>query len=364
MTTTSASRSCAGNGAATGGTSPSSARRSRRRAREVRWLRDVWARLEPPPSPLRRCMAMVGGGFEMAMPCDQCIAASDARFALPETGLGHSRGRWHADAATARPRSRRGLILTGAWLDARAAHRLGLVAQVARPRLHATALSPLDASPDTTRSWSAASSAPSRWLDQALRDGLALERRLALSDVAPNHPASDGARLEHSQLVSIPAQIFRDQRSGRGSALHVRVSLVGGAPARQRAAPAYAARRPGGRPADELGPVHRRILRSRRCRRRVRPAQLPRQAARARVHDRDRGDQSAAGRRALCAGHRRHAPAVAVAAYAGGARRCPAVHAVARGSHRGRERGLRRAGRRHDEQTILRTQRTTSSRRR
>src|SRR5262249_31476443 len=59
-------------------------------ARIVRWRRDVWGRLVS----LRAATVAsvhghaVGGGMEMAMLCDLCIAADDAGFALPETGLG------------------------------------------------------------------------------------------------------------------------------------------------------------------------------------------------------------------------------------------------------------------------------------
>src|SRR5207302_393568 len=59
-------------------------------ARAVRWQRDVWGRLLG----LRAATIAavhgwaVGGGMEMALLCDLCVAAADARFALPETGLG------------------------------------------------------------------------------------------------------------------------------------------------------------------------------------------------------------------------------------------------------------------------------------
>src|SRR5262249_33002878 len=60
------------------------------RAREVRKLRDVWRRWAELP-----CVSVAevhgiaaGGGCEMALLCDLVICADDARFALPETGLG------------------------------------------------------------------------------------------------------------------------------------------------------------------------------------------------------------------------------------------------------------------------------------
>jgi enoyl-CoA hydratase/carnithine racemase len=117
------------------------------------------------------------------------------------------------------------LILTGAWLDARAAHRLGLVAQVvARPRLHAPRWPPPDASPDTTRSVRRLKRAVCDGLDQALRDGLALERRRPFGRGAKSFSTRIGARLEHSQLRQHSRPDL--SRSGdpglRGSALHVR----------------------------------------------------------------------------------------------------------------------------------------------
>src|SRR5262245_65148644 len=114
-------------------------------AREVRWRRDVWGRLLG----LRAASIAavhgyaVGGGFEMALLCDQCVASSDARFALPETGLGMIPG---VGGTQTLPRllglaRAQRLVLTGDWLDARAAERLGLAAQVVPSRrLFAAAL--------------------------------------------------------------------------------------------------------------------------------------------------------------------------------------------------------------------------------
>src|SRR5512144_619785 len=58
-------------------------------ARDVRWRRDVWGLLWALPKFTIAAVhgAVVGSGFEMVLLCDCCIAATDARFSLPETGL-------------------------------------------------------------------------------------------------------------------------------------------------------------------------------------------------------------------------------------------------------------------------------------
>src|SRR5262249_26736536 len=114
-------------------------------ARQVRWQRDVWGRL------LRlRAITLaavhglaVGGGMEMALLCDLCLAADDARFALPETGRGMIPGVGGTQTLPRRVGVGRALDLTlsGGWLDARAAEALGLVVGVVpRRRLEAATL--------------------------------------------------------------------------------------------------------------------------------------------------------------------------------------------------------------------------------
>ncbi len=114
-------------------------------AREVRWQRDVWGRLLG----LRAVSIAavhgyaVGGGFEMALLCDLCVAADDARFALPETGLGMIPGVGGTQTLPRRVGLARALdvVLTGRHLDARAACAAGLVARVVpRRRLDSVAL--------------------------------------------------------------------------------------------------------------------------------------------------------------------------------------------------------------------------------
>ncbi|MGH9861954.1 MAG: enoyl-CoA hydratase/isomerase family protein [Candidatus Acidiferrales bacterium] len=75
----------------------------------------------------------LGGGFELALACDLRVAAEEAKFGFPETGLGII----PAAGGTQRlPRyvgwgKAKELIYTGDILDAREAERLGIVNQVA-----------------------------------------------------------------------------------------------------------------------------------------------------------------------------------------------------------------------------------------
>ena len=73
----------------------------------------------------------VGGGFELALSADIILAAEHASFALPEINAGTI-----ADAATVKLPKRipyhvaMDLLLTGRWMDAAEAARLGLVKDV------------------------------------------------------------------------------------------------------------------------------------------------------------------------------------------------------------------------------------------
>jgi enoyl-CoA hydratase/carnithine racemase len=154
-------------------------------ARQARWRRDVWHLLRSLPQPTIAAVHgyAVGGGFEMALLCDLCVAAADARLAYPETGLGMIPG-VAGTQTTARALGlgrALDLILTGRWLSAVEASRLGLVTSVVpRNKLHATAIDlarrvcALPASLVTR-----AKRAVHDGLDLSLADGLALERRLS-----------------------------------------------------------------------------------------------------------------------------------------------------------------------------------------
>jgi len=155
-------------------------------ARDVRRRRDVWTRLLNVRAATLAAVHgwAVGGGMEMALLCDLCVAADDARFALPETGLGAIPGVGGTQTTPRRAGTSRALeiVLAGRTLDAAEALAAGLVQRVVpRARLEtaayalATRLAALD--PRLVR-------AVRRLLRAAhggtLAAALGLERRLAL----------------------------------------------------------------------------------------------------------------------------------------------------------------------------------------
>ena len=154
------------------------------RAREVRWLRDNWGLLSQLPQPTIAAVHgyTAGGGLEMALLCDMCLAADDAVFFLPETGLGMIPGVGGTQTA---PRAiglgrALDLVLTGKRLDAGEALKIGLVNRVVPRRALLTAAKSLAYTlcrhrPRTLR---LAKRAVRRGTDLGLADGLRLERRL------------------------------------------------------------------------------------------------------------------------------------------------------------------------------------------
>jgi enoyl-CoA hydratase/carnithine racemase len=152
-------------------------------ARWIRFRRDVWGRLRSLPVPTIAAVHgfTVGGGMEMALLCDIAVAADDARFCLPETGLGMIPG--VAGTQTAPRRLKFGwaldLCITGRWIDARQALFLGLVAQVVkRPALERAALRWAVALSRLPGEQVAAKLAVWEGLNMSLAEGIQLERRL------------------------------------------------------------------------------------------------------------------------------------------------------------------------------------------
>lgn len=154
-------------------------------ARDVRWRRDVWGVLQSLPQVSIAAVHgyAVGGGFEMALLCDLCIAAEDARFSFPETGMAMIPG--VAGTQTTRQLLGMGraldLVLTGRALTATEGVQLGFVAHCVAPvRLFAAAIDLArrlcELPPALVRR---AKRAVYAGLDLSLNDGLALERRLS-----------------------------------------------------------------------------------------------------------------------------------------------------------------------------------------
>lgn len=103
-------------------------------ARRTRWRRDVWGKLWNLSKLTIAAVHghVVGGGFEMALLCDQCLASNDARFSLPETRLGMIpgvAGTQTLPRTVGAARAMR-LVLCGTSVSAREARALGLVNRV------------------------------------------------------------------------------------------------------------------------------------------------------------------------------------------------------------------------------------------
>ncbi len=103
-------------------------------ARSARQQRDIWGFMLNIEKPLIAAIHgyAYGAGCELSLCCDLRLAAEDARFALPEVGLGYIPS---AGGTQLLPRSipmeaAMRLILTGGPIDSREALRLGLVHRV------------------------------------------------------------------------------------------------------------------------------------------------------------------------------------------------------------------------------------------
>ncbi|MEE9436905.1 MAG: enoyl-CoA hydratase/isomerase family protein [Candidatus Adiutricales bacterium] len=156
-------------------------------AREVRLDRDLWGLFLSIPQPLIAAVHgyVLGSGLEMALCCDLRIAADNARFGLPEIGLGMIPA---AGGTQTLPRmaglgQALDMLLTNRWIDANEAFETGLINKVVTPdRLipEAEEMAHKIASrePRVIRS---AKQAVMRGLDLPLDQGLELEKRIALN---------------------------------------------------------------------------------------------------------------------------------------------------------------------------------------
>ena len=171
---------CAGADLTEFGTAPSQAI-----ARQVRFERDVWMRLLGITKPLIAAVHgfCLGSGLEIALGCDLRIASPDARFGLPETGLGMipaAGGTQTMPRGVGRSRAMEAL-LTGRIMDAEEARRIGLINRVAP---HEALFNEAARKAQELASLSAnvlrlAKEAVNRGMDCGLPQGLEIERRLA-----------------------------------------------------------------------------------------------------------------------------------------------------------------------------------------
>jgi len=154
-------------------------------ARRIRFERDVWGLFLSIPQPLIAAIHgyVLGSGIEMALCCDIRIAADDARFGLPEVGLGiiPAAGGTQTLPRTIGSGKALEMMLIDKWLSGEEAYQFGLVDRMVpadelavRTREAAEKIASLDATTIRT-----AKQAVMRGLDLPLKEGLDLERRLA-----------------------------------------------------------------------------------------------------------------------------------------------------------------------------------------
>ena len=161
-------------------------------ARQARWERDVWGRFLSIEKPMIAAMHgyVLGSGIEMALCCDIRLASEDARFGLPEPGLGiiPAAGGSQTLPRTIGRAAALEILLSGRWIDAKEALRLKLVNRMV-PR--ADLLPEAEKLAKKIKSHPAlavryAKQAVTRGLGLTLAEGLALETRLGQQLIAQN----------------------------------------------------------------------------------------------------------------------------------------------------------------------------------
>lgn len=156
-------------------------------ARQVRFGRDVWSLFLSIPQPMIAAIHgyALGSGIEMALCCDIRIASEDAKFGLPEVGLGilpAAGGTQTLPRAIGAARALE-MLLANRWLNSEEAYATGLVNRVVpKNKLLETveemAKRIASLNPTAVRN---AKQAVLRGLDLSLSEGLELEKRLALA---------------------------------------------------------------------------------------------------------------------------------------------------------------------------------------
>jgi enoyl-CoA hydratase/carnithine racemase len=154
-------------------------------ARKVRFTRDIWSLFLSIPQPLIAALHgyVLGSGLEIALCCDIRIASEDARFGLPEVGLGiiPAAGGTQTLPRTVGRAKALEMLLTNRWISGEEAYKIGLVNQVVPKNkllqnVEEMAKKIASCDPLVVRN---ATQAVVRGLDLTLAVGLDLEKRIA-----------------------------------------------------------------------------------------------------------------------------------------------------------------------------------------
>jgi enoyl-CoA hydratase len=152
--------------------------------RQVRWERDLWGQFLSVSKPLIVAIHgfALGAGVEMSMCCDIRIASDDARFGLPEVGIGMvpTAGGSQTMPRLVPPGMALAPVLTGEIINAAEALRIGLVHRIV-PRADLISTAETVAQKIMSRGQTAvrfAKEAIRRGLDLSLEQGLEMESRL------------------------------------------------------------------------------------------------------------------------------------------------------------------------------------------
>jgi enoyl-CoA hydratase/carnithine racemase len=153
-------------------------------ARRARWGRDIWGLFLSLKKPLIAALHgyILGSGLEISLCCDIRLASEDARFGLPESGLGiiPAAGGSQTLSRAAGKAPALDMLLTGRLIEADEALRMKLVNRVVR---RADLLPEAGRLAERIKGYDArvvrlAKEAVVRGLDLSLAEGLALEARL------------------------------------------------------------------------------------------------------------------------------------------------------------------------------------------
>jgi enoyl-CoA hydratase len=153
-------------------------------ARQARFERDIWGRFLSIDRPLIAALHgyVLGSGIEIALCCDIRLASEDARFGLPEPGLGiiPAAGGSQTLPRTIGRAAALEILMSGRWVTAEEACRLKLVNRLVPraellPEAERLAAKIKSHSPLAV---TCAKQAIARGLDLGLRAGLELESRL------------------------------------------------------------------------------------------------------------------------------------------------------------------------------------------